>query len=435
MASAHVCLLFASLPWGSLAAVTPFKDFIKDVHRATYDEVMQRNGAYKVRDSAAFEEMRRHIVSHYTGVNVTHSFLDEHHFDCITIESQPSLPKGSKPATPPPTNASWKEVEHSMVATSRLTQGLVDKAGNAIRCEAGTIPMLRLTLDRVLAHETLDHFFAKYPGGPSQKLVSDYHAVLSGSPHKYSHAYQTVNNHGGTSDLNIWNPSGDFTLSQQWYVAHKSDGTVQTAECGNVRYPAGSWSDASLFIYRTNNGYASGSGCYNLDCAGFVQTNHTYALGAHWSHYSTQGGDQYSLKYGYQLFEGNWWLQLGGTNVGYYPGSVYDNGPMATESTKVDFGGETYNDNTDAWPQMGSGSFAGSGWQQAAYHKEICYLTTDASPSCYAASLTTSADDVSCYTIDYHYYGDSSWGTYFFFGGPGGPVNGCSSHTSRNIIV
>jgi len=422
---------FAPLLWGCLAQnvpssppVTPFKDFIDDMRNVTFDNLAQRNGPWKVAGRAAFDEMRNHILSHYEGVNVTHSYCGEHHFDCITIESQPSLIKarGGHLATPPPIKAELNVTSNSLKAASRLTQ-----------CQPGTIPMMRLTLDRVMSHQTLDHFFAKYPGGPAKKSVSDYRLASAGSPHKYAHASQKVDNHGGTSELGLWVPSGDFSLSQQWYVAYKSDGAVQSAECGSLHYPQHGWSEAAIFIYHTNNGYAQGSGCYNLDCAGFVQIDNTFTLGSHWSRYSTKGGQPYEATYGYELHQGNWWFQLEGKNVGYYPVSVYDNGPMATGATSVDYGGETFNDNADAWPQMGSGSFANTGFKNAASHKNIRWYSTDGSAA-YPASLTPRAADTSCYTIDYH-TGDSKWGTYFYFGGPGGAEDGCKSRTDNDIIV
>ena len=39
--------------------------------------------------------------------------------------------------------------------------------------------------------------------------------------------------------------------------------------------------------------------------------------------------------------------------VGYYPGTLYQGGPMATGATEIDFGGETVG--TGSYPPMGSG--------------------------------------------------------------------------------
>merc|ERR1711972_578459 len=104
MATVYFLVALASLQFCGCVTFVPFAEFIKDVEGATYDTVMQPRDVQKlrVRDQAAFTEMQQHILSHYAGVNVTHSFVDIQHFDCVTIESQPSLPKGGTlaPSTP-----------------------------------------------------------------------------------------------------------------------------------------------------------------------------------------------------------------------------------------------------------------------------------------------------------------------------------------------
>jgi len=283
-------------------------------------------------------------------------------------------------------------------------------------CTPGTVPMMRVSLDRVLRHATLAHFFAKSPNGPADLNATE-------SRHKYAHAYQTVDNTGGESDLGIWSPDGDFTLSQQWYTAGcGSAGGLQTAECGNVVFDS---KDAVLFLYYTNNGYACHSGCYNLDCTGFVQTNHKYYLGKGWTHYSSDG-DRYYAKFSFFLSGGNWWFSLDGNFVGYYPTSVYSgicSGGMANLARDVDYGGEVAHYGTNNWPQMGSGMFASAGWSHAAAHSSIRYYDTDG--KYYSdATLTTDAEDLSCFTID-EYEHDTNVGTWFTFGG--GPSDGCNN--------
>jgi hypothetical protein len=97
-----------------------------------------------------------------------------------------------------------------------------------------------------------------------------------------------VDNLGGNSTLNYWNPpvnesEGEaFSLSQQWYVG--GTGTtlpgLQTAEVGWQNYPAHYGDNNShLFIYWTADGYKT-TGCYNLDCVGFVQTDPNWVLGS-----------------------------------------------------------------------------------------------------------------------------------------------------------
>ena len=225
------------------------------------------DGSSMVRDEEAFQEMRSHILNHYDGVVVTHSFLKGgRHFDCITIESQPSVrdhdsPVSTSPPTlpgganPPPTRRRLFPPEDPLG---------VDSAGDVMSCPSGSIPMHRLDLDRLMNFATLYHLFAKHPSGPSgsQPLSSPGSRRLDADSHKYAHAPQSVSNYGGRSVLGLWTqPMGPFSLSQMWYTANPGD-DVQTAEGGWVYYPAHSSADGSVpFIYHTTDGYKQGTGC------------------------------------------------------------------------------------------------------------------------------------------------------------------------------
>jgi len=69
----------------------PFKSFIDSTRAANVSSHMMRQES-RVKDSAAFEEMRQHILTMYRGVEVKHSFVrDSSHFDCVPIEQQPAV--------------------------------------------------------------------------------------------------------------------------------------------------------------------------------------------------------------------------------------------------------------------------------------------------------------------------------------------------------
>lgn len=75
------------------------------------------------------------------------------------------------------------------------------------------------------------------------------------------------------------------------------------------------------------------TGCYNLSCAGFVQTSSSFHLGAGFSDYSIFDGPQYEIQLQYYLYQGNWWLSVGNTWVGYYPSSIYKGGSFPNTPT------------------------------------------------------------------------------------------------------
>jgi Neprosin len=420
----------------------PLAEFLPGVAAAQLGGYLGRSET-RVRTPEAFAEMRRHILSLYEGVPLegVHSFLhDGQHFDCLPIEQQPSV-RGLglshvETAPPPPLEVAAEPgapaAEPRVKAGSPLTLGHRDAFGNEIRCAAGTIPMRRVTLEEMTRFETLRQFFEKGPDGAGQIELEEEKAAPPKPAHKYAHAYELVDNLGGSSLLNLWMPPINtaatqvFSLSQHWYAGGSP---VQTVEGGWQAFPQKYHSvNSVLFIYWTADGYKH-TGCYNLDCAAFVQTNSNWALGASFSNYSTPGGTQYEVELQWQLSGGNWWLYLGGSAgleaVGYYPASLYRNGQLANFATEIDYGGEVVG--TTSWPAMGGGVPANRGFRHAAYQRQIFYA--DLSAATHWSALIPNASPRSrgkgsCYSILFTpASAGSSWDSYFFFGGAGG--GGC----------
>jgi hypothetical protein len=361
----------------------------------------------RVQDADSLAEMKAYITNRYTGVEVPHSFVDSNGqiFDCIPVHQQPALRGNASPTTAdppelPPIAPSGLLEQESHQVEPQLGAGKLDVHGNPMQCPPGTIPVRRVTLEELIRYRTIRHFHQKSPIGkgrhPRLSEIDPQAAV-----HKYAHAFQTVNNLGGHNFLNIWKPvigaNQIFSLSQHWYSGG-SGAALQTAEVGWQVYP-GKYTNANpvLFIYWTAYDYNT-TGCYNLDCTAFVQINNSWMLGGALSNVSVSGGTQAELEIAYYYYLGNWWLYIGGAAVGYYPGSIYRSGQLTKNATGVDYGGETVG--TGTWPPMGSGAFASTGYQKAAYQRSIYYFTT-AHTSQYA-QLTPVQNSPSCYTIDVH---------------------------------
>ncbi|HEX6682280.1 MAG TPA: neprosin family prolyl endopeptidase [Candidatus Limnocylindrales bacterium] len=398
-----------------------FAEFIADVSRTHYGAALSAGRVGAVRGEAAFEQMRGHVLDMYKGVDVKHSYLSpDGYFDCVSVDSQPSVKAlgGKEVAAPPPAGsgppAADKAPGDAIGAPSALTLGDKDAFGHAISCGPGTIPMQRITMERLTKFADLRAFLAKEPGGGGGSR-----AAADPYVHHYAVGQQVVGNHGGQSSLALYNQAGDFSISQQWYI-NDTAGYIQTAEGGWIRYPQKFGDRSVTFIYFTADSYTS-TGCYNLDCVGFVQTNRNWALGGGWSIYSTPGGAQYQFTMQWQWYQGNWWMFLQGAGameaVGYYPGYVYRGGPLASYANRSDFGGETAR-LFSTFAQMGSGYYAASGWTWAAYQHTIFYLVNGGS---YWSSLWPTATVPHCYTINYTPASAGwNWGTFFYFGGPGG---------------
>jgi Neprosin len=418
----------------------PFRNFIDQTTTANASDYLGQPDS-QVKDAAAFEEMRQHILNMYQDVDVNHSFVvDSSHYDCVPVMQQPAVRKYGikKLATPP-----QPSVDNSTQAADDALEGRIQQAqlgsenpfdafGNSVHCEDGTIAMRRITLDTMTHFQTLRQFFQK---SPNKQILEQQTEVTPGGPaHKYSLAYQYVDNHGGQSNLNVWDPqvntsAGEvFSLSQEWYVGGINTNvppcggpqscSIQTEETGWVVYPA-MFGDENphLFIFSTPNGYASG--CWDNTCGDFVVVKDGGDIGARLSPTSVLGGAQYEIALQYQFTGGNWWLCVSGTCIGYYPGSMYNGGQNTKHAQEIEFGTEAVG--TTVWPPAGSGQWPSKGWEYGAYQRDLFYIN-DSGTSVWD-SLTSDIPSPKCYSIAGPYHSTGAWSVYFYDGGPGG--TGC----------
>ena len=400
----------------------PFKDFLMQTRRTNMSAMIAPET--RVRESAAFEEMRAHILKVYEGVAVNHSFVaDSAHFDCIPVDQQPAARLfGAKKAEEPPASLLAKSATtNSIGAGEGVTQQAshqrmeMDSLGNSTTCEADTIPMRRLTLEEMSRFSSLHEFFQK-----SRALPAD-----ASAGHKYAVMTESVPNLGAATTLNVWNPYANknlsqMSLSQQWVIGG-SGNARQTAEVGwQVQPSAWGTQNTILFIYYTADNYQS-TGCYNLTCGVFFQQSRAVTFGASLTA-STIGGPQYEVTAQYLLYNGNWWLSINGNWIGYFPGSAYKGGAMTRQADTIEFGTESAGNNQ--WPAEGSGYWAESGFAYAAYQRNPFY-TDLAGNGQWASDLQQYLPSTSCYdTTELITSSSPDWALFFYVGGPGGsPCN------------
>ena len=366
----------------------------------------------------------------------------------------PALAPGEKPTGPQPLS--------SRPGTDFGLDASPDPSGQTRACPAGSFPRLTPRLENFYRFRKLDDLFRKYPdrnlpakAAPAAKAGKPTTAaktgpavagagipppgVLAGSVHEYAHAYRYVNNIGMSADFNLWSPfveqHDEFSLSQLWVTrGNTSDDSLQTVETGWQNYlDLYGDSVSHLFIYSTTANYTSGSGCYNLSCTAFVQTDSSVVIGGSFSTYSSPGGTQYQLTLAVYRdpASSHWWLRYGTTWVGYYPNSRYNASGLASYSDEIDFGGEIVNvasGGPHTTTAMGSGRFASAGFGAAAYTKKIFYWDPSG-PNYYAynaTGLTPSATNTAYYNIALGSSADTNWSQYFYFGGPGRTGSTCS---------
>ncbi len=406
--------------------ILPYAPFRSMVEGATIKQFKDDPRA-AVTSRAKFTEMQAHLADLYADVEAEASFEDAggRVIDCIPIEQQPSLRGGDAPIATPP---DLSPVLHGRAptASSELPMaptdfGRRDRHGNRMRVPAGTIPVHRVTLSDLARFPSLGDFLHK-EAGPTAVPPSVPDASTANN-HRYAYTHQTVNNIGAHNSLAVYSPAINndqvFSLAQHWYAGGTGNGH-QTLEVGWQVYPAKyGHAHPVLFIYWTADNYKT-TGAYNLDQPGFVQTNTAWTIAGALSPVSVRGGQQMEIQVTTYLYQGNWWIYLGGVTaahaLGYYPTSLYSGGQMATSAQEILFGGETVTKQV-SWPGMGSGEFASGGWQQAAYQRNIYYYPTGGGAQW--ASLTAEQPSPACYTLTLGSVAPP-WGIYFFYGGSGG---------------
>ncbi|KAG0460478.1 hypothetical protein HPP92_020775 [Vanilla planifolia] len=231
--------------------------------------------------------------------------------------------------------------------------------------------------------------------------------------------------YGAKATINVWDPyiqvANEFSLSQIWVVSGSYDQSdLNTIEAGWQVSPE-IYGDTSprLFIYWTRDAYQA-TGCYNLLCSGFIQTNSEVVIGGSISPVSSIGGEQIDITIliWKDPKQGNWWLKFGDDMpVGYWPAELFTH--LANGATKVQWGGEIIDSRPNGRhtsTQMGSGLFAEEGFARSSYfdNLEVVDATNSLSP---VLSVYTQSDNSHCYDIKSSSRSDG--GTYFYYGGPG----------------
>ncbi|OVA02255.1 protein of unknown function DUF239 [Macleaya cordata] len=302
------------------------------------------------------------------------------------------------------------------------------------KCPTGTVPIRRSSVHDVLRAKSLYHFGKKQRLSSSSSSVSllnrrpnvDPPDVVSGNGHEHAIAYTGTEQelYGARATINVWDPEievvNEFSLSQIWVLSGSFDSDLNSIEAGwQVSPELYGDSRPRLFTYWTSDAYQA-TGCYNLLCSGFVQTNGKIAIGAAISPVSSFAGNQYDITI--LIWKdpklGNWWLGFGdNTLVGYWPAELFTH--LADHATMVEWGGEVVNARYNGGhtsTQMGSGHFAEAGFGQSSYFRNLEIVDSDNSLSS-AENILTLAENTNCYDIKSSY--SNEWGTHFYFGGPG----------------
>ncbi|XP_048573943.1 uncharacterized protein LOC125554425 [Triticum urartu] len=345
--------------------------------------------------------------------------LDGDIIDCVHISKQPAfdhpLLKNHTIQMQPSYHPGGMYHE-SNIAPHHITQTWHQNG----KCPENTIPIRRTKEEDVLRANSIKRYGKKRPQSIAN-LDSINKPVIS----NISTGHQVDNCHGTKASFNLWKPTiaraDDFSLTQLWIIGGSYSGNdLNTIEAGWQVYP-GLYMDRNtrLFIYWTRDAYQT-TGCYNLHCSGFIQTNNQITLGGSISPTSTYGGAQYDIDIlVWKLVGqggGNWWLQVGGYYVGYWPSFIFTY--LVNSASSVQWGGEVFSpDVGQTSTHMGSGHFPNEGFRQASYIRNI--QVVDSSNSLIPPSdVGLIAQQNNSYDVQGGVYG-SDWGTYIYYGGSG----------------
>jgi hypothetical protein len=378
---------------------------------------------------------------------------DEIH--CIDVATQQSVLSAGldrvsiprRPIAPPNEQLTGQPLSQSVGVRQGL-DSTFDDLGRERACPEGTFPKLIFPKENLYRFKRFEDIFRKHPSGTSSSPIPP--AATTG--HEYALVLNSyLDNKGLSADFNVWSPtvqvSSEFSLAQLWVGRGSySDNSLQTAETGWQVYPAFYGDNrARLFIYSTSDAYSQEqlgnsnilTGCYNLFCGRFVQTDNSVVIGSGFNNYSTTGGAQYIVTLAFIRDDGgshNWWLMVGNTWVGYYPNSLFNSAGIADKNSQLEFGGELVNSQTggiDTQTDMGSGAFPSAGFQYAAFIKRVRYVDmsyTYQNAGGLSAGLFPYTTKPNLWDIGSVFSSiDTNWLTYFYFGGPGNTGTNCNS--------
>ncbi|GAB2222236.1 hypothetical protein Droror1_Dr00013442 [Drosera rotundifolia] len=242
------------------------------------------------------------------------------------------------------------------------------------------------------------------------------------NPHQYAVVHYPGFNgsiHGTSGTYSVWNPwvarGEDYSVAQMWVIAGTGD-DLNTIEAGwHVNPELTGGYKTKFFTYWTSDHYEL-SGCYNLECPGFVQVSKVFAVGAALP-VSTYQGPQVERNITLDLDSEseNWWLYVEGNPIGYFPSELFTN--LCYGADRVDWGGQIYDSTgtlgTQTMTQMGSGHIASEGFGKASYISGLTIRTFD-STELATSVLHKTVTAPSCYSLQQS-------DDVVYFGGPGCP--------------
>ncbi|KAK2377987.1 hypothetical protein QL285_078600 [Trifolium repens] len=320
--------------------------------------------------------------------------------DCVDINKQPvfdhPLLKNHKLQRKPSVN----------IPPTKHINGL-----EKVMCPKGTVPIQRITKDDLIRGKALFNEISQ---------LTD-NSIVSHSAYVYlkneDGPYYGVNGIGSVYNPKVVN--GQSSAGHVFVSNGNGDGMNKIIAGWHVSPQIYNDSATHFYLVWTPDNFKSG--CYNLLCSGFVQTDESYHIGASITKTSTYGGEIVEMPISIRQDEyGNWVLGLGDRDIGHFPKAIFSN---FNKGDEVGWGGSTSTPAGVASPPMGSGQFPNDDFIYGAYFREVGFRDNPTNGINHGPDgdfTDTYNDGVGCYGVAF--YGDQGGkvGYSLMFGGTGG---------------
>ncbi|KMT01720.1 hypothetical protein BVRB_9g211750 [Beta vulgaris subsp. vulgaris] len=271
-------------------------------------------------------------------------------------------------------------------------------------CSEGTVPIRRRKLQETSSNVSTN--------GPHHEL-----ATLIAIPTE-------TRFYGVGGEISVWNPAVSRTedYSASAVIVRLREGAYFMA--GWIVYPELYRDFQTRFFIFWKTDTSTNTGCYDLHCEGFVQVNQNFVLGSRMSSVSTIGAETHR-ELRIIIFRsrdtGNWWLRVGGDNIGYWPATLF--GSTSEGAENIQWGGQILDSvggGQHTATDMGNGLFPDIGTYHAS---SVCRLQyVDSSFTLRTPTRSTLGFDVTnplCYDAELLPNLDPDNGLCFLFGGSG----------------
>ncbi|CAK8537996.1 unnamed protein product [Lathyrus sativus] len=328
--------------------------------------------------------------------------------DCIDINNQPAfkhplLTNHKLQKNPNLRTTIRNNRKNSVNSSTKATFGLQND-----NCPIGTVPVRRATKEDLIRGKSY------FNNGLVDHIHGNHYAeVLSDAERGESF----VGVYGTTSIYSV-SVTNDQSSSAVMYIRNGPDSTNYIGMGWHVAPQLYNDNATHFYVVWTTDNFKN-TGCFNLQCSGFVQTNTKNYLGGRFVDTSVIDGQMIDMTISIvqNRETKNWWVTFENDMIGYFPASLFPNTPFL----QVGWGGRTSNTQGGPSPPMGSGRFPiDDKYNHASYFIRIQfqYSSTNTSPE--NSLIQILSDKPNCFYAKYFDRNFEDFGYSLQFGGPGG---------------